>query len=187
MQTTGSTLCLFLRSNLLPHLRLLHLSLLLHILHRRALPKLAQPLLLLPHLVEVIRAPQLRSTKHHMQYRREDAKRHCPAIPRPAPKVHDDNGFGNRAAERDDHGCEEDFAEVVVVSGVHAVEDDGDVGPEFCEDVEHAWGFGLVGGKDDEGKKGERTPPVAEYEFEGCVTLVFPVEADCDCCRGNGD
>jgi hypothetical protein len=102
---------------------------------------LRQLLVLHPQVPEIPRAPQLRRTKHGMQHGRQDPERQRPAIPRPAPEIHDDDGFDNRAAEGDEHGGEEDFAQEGMGSGVHAVEDDCDVRPEFSEDVEDTLGM----------------------------------------------
>lgn len=94
------------------------------------------PLLVLPHQLEVSRAPQLRCAEDAVQDRRDDLEHQCPSFPRRAPEVEDDGGLNNGACEGDDHGCEKDLGHEDVVVGTSAVQDDGDMGPELCDNVE---------------------------------------------------
>lgn len=73
-----------------------------------------------------------------MQKRRGDFERELPSGPQAAEEVHGHDGFGSCSRCRGDAGEEEDAAEEGVSSGKDAVEDDGDVGEEFGDDIEGA-------------------------------------------------
>jgi hypothetical protein len=101
-----------------------------------------KPFLGLPHLVEVVRSPQLGSAEYEMKNRCDDLERQCPAVPGPTPQIHYGNSLDNRAHEGDDASGQKDFAEVVVIGRVHSIQDNGDMGPKFSEHVEHSCRLG---------------------------------------------
>ena len=98
-------------------------------------------LLPLPHLVEVPTAPDLRGREDNVQDGREDLERQGPARPEGAEEPHDDGSFGQGADSGGEAGAAHYFAEEEVVRGIDAVEDYGEVGPEFGDDVESACGM----------------------------------------------
>lgn len=122
---------LFVLSFFLYHRRLLLVRTLLLLLHL--------PLLIQPHRPKVPRSPKLRSGEDAVQDGRDDLEHECPTIVDRAPEVEYDNGLNDSTGESDAHGGEEDLCHENVVFGVPAVQDDGDVGPEFGKDVECAW------------------------------------------------
>lgn len=81
---------------------------------------------------------QLRRAERDMQQRSHDLERQLPLRPEAAEEVEDDDCFGEGAEGGGDAGEEEESGEEEVPCGVDAVEDYGDVGEEFADDVECA-------------------------------------------------
>lgn len=76
-----------------------------------------------------------------MQDGRDDFEGELPLGPEGAEEVEDDEGFGDGAEQGGGEGEGEEAGEEAVVRRAQAVEDDGDVGEEFADDVECAcWG-----------------------------------------------
>ena len=73
-----------------------------------------------------------------MQDGGDDFEGELPLRPEGAEEVEDDESFGDSAEEGGGEGEEEEAGEEEMVGGVEAVEDDGDVGKEFADDVEGA-------------------------------------------------
>jgi hypothetical protein len=96
-----------------------------------------------PHAAEILCAPKLGSAEDDMQNRRNYLERQSPTVPQRAEEPHDGYGFDDSAGEGGDAGKAEDFAQVVVVGRVYAVQDDGDMWPELGNDVEDACRVGL--------------------------------------------
>ena len=82
----------------------------------------------------------LRSAKRAVQDGRHDLERELPLRPEGAEEVEDDEGLGEGAEEGGGEGEGEEAGEEEVAARAEAVEDDGDVGEEFADDVEGAWG-----------------------------------------------
>lgn len=97
------------------------------------------PHLSLPHAVEDVTAVQLGRAEGAVQDGRDDLEGELPPGPEGAEEVEDDEGFGQGAEEGGGGGEAEEAGEEEGAGGVEAVEDDGDVGEEFADDVEGAW------------------------------------------------
>lgn len=78
----------------------------------------------------------LRGAERNVQYRRPDLEGQLPLLPQAAEEVEDDDCFAQGAEGGDDAGEEEEPREEEVRGRVDAVEDDGDVGEKFADDVE---------------------------------------------------
>lgn len=83
----------------------------------------------------------LRSAERDVQDGRHDPERELPLVPEGAEEVEDDEGFGEGAEEGGQGAEEEEAGEEEVAGGVDAVENHGDVGKEFADDVEGTWGW----------------------------------------------
>lgn len=156
----------------LPHLDLLTLQALTLRLPTQFLITQPIPSFLLPnqstllsiHLPKVPTTPQLRRGKQDMQHRRRDLERHRPPRPQAPEEVHRDHRLRGSAYEGRDAGETEELAEEVVRGWIYAVEDYGDVGEEFGDDVEGAC-FDLLVRRVAEKEKEGSTPDCAENEF----------------------
>jgi hypothetical protein len=73
-----------------------------------------------------------------------------------------------------------------VIVWVYSIQDDGNMGPELGDDIEHSYQLSSA-------KMQVRviliplTPKIAEYKLQGGIALVLPVETYCNSSCGNGD
>lgn len=98
-----------------------------------------------------------------MQERRDDFEGELPLIPEGAEEVEDDEGFGEGAEEGGAGAEEEEAGEEEVAGRVDAVEDHGDVGEEFADDV-------------------EGTPYGTENELDSGISLLRQIQTDSNGC-----
>lgn len=79
---------------------------------------------------------ELRSCEDDVQNRRDDLERELPARPGFAEEDEDHDSLGDGSHNGNEEGAEEEVGEECMVVDEDAVEDEGYVEPEFCEDVE---------------------------------------------------